>query len=29
VADLNNANFGRIFSAAPPHLIQFGCKIVF
>jgi hypothetical protein len=29
VSDLNNANFGRIFSAAPPRLIQFGFKIVF
>ncbi len=29
VADLNNANFGRIFSAAPPRLIQFGFKVIF
>jgi hypothetical protein len=29
VADLNSANFGRIFSAAPPRLMQFAAKLVF
>ncbi|MDX2154072.1 MAG: TonB-dependent receptor [Bryobacteraceae bacterium] len=29
VADLNSANFGRILSAAPPRLIQFGLKLTF
>jgi hypothetical protein len=29
VADLNSANFGRIFSAAPPRLMQFGLKLIF
>ena len=29
VADLNSANFGRIFSAAPPRLLQFGLKLIF
>ncbi len=29
VADLNSPNFGRIFSAAPPRLMQFGLKIMF
>jgi hypothetical protein len=29
VADLNSANFGRIFSAAPPRLMQFGLKLMF
>ena len=28
VADLNNANLGRIFSAAPPRLIQFALKLI-
>ncbi len=29
VADLNSANFGRILSAAPPRLMQFGVKLIF
>jgi Carboxypeptidase regulatory-like domain/TonB dependent receptor len=29
VADLNSVNFGRIFSAAPPRLMQFGLKFIF
>jgi hypothetical protein len=29
VADLNSSNFGRILSAAPPRLIQFGLKLMF
>jgi len=29
VADLNSANFGRIFSAAAPRLMQFACKLIF
>jgi outer membrane receptor protein involved in Fe transport len=29
VADLNSVNFGRIFSAAPPRLMQFGLKLIF
>jgi hypothetical protein len=29
VADLNSPNFGRIFSAAPPRLMQFGLKVMF
>jgi hypothetical protein len=29
VADLNSANFGRIFSAGPPRLLQFGVKVIF
>ena len=29
VADLNSPNFGRIFSAAPPRLMQFGLKLMF
>ena len=29
VADLNSSNFGRIFSAAPPRLMQFGIKLIF
>jgi hypothetical protein len=29
VADLNSANFGRIFSAAPPRLMQFALKVIF
>ena len=29
VADLNSANFGRIFSAAAPRLMQFGLKLIF
>jgi hypothetical protein len=29
VADLNSVNFGRIFSAAPPRLMQFGFKLIF
>jgi hypothetical protein len=29
VADLNSANFGRIFSAGPPRLLQFGVKLLF
>ena len=29
VSDLNSANFGRIFSAAPPRLMQFGLKMIF
>lgn len=29
VADLNSANFGRIFSAGPPRLMQFGLKLIF
>ncbi len=29
VADLNSPNFGRILSAAPPRLLQFGLKVVF
>jgi hypothetical protein len=29
VADLNSANFGRIFSAAPPRLMQFALKLMF
>jgi hypothetical protein len=29
VADLNSANFGRIFSAAPPRLMQFALKLIF
>ncbi len=29
VADLNSANFGRILSAGPPRLMQFGVKLVF
>jgi hypothetical protein len=29
VADLNSANFGRIFSAGPPRLLQFGVKLMF
>ena len=29
VADLNSANFGRILSAGPPRLMQFGVKFVF
>ena len=29
VADLNSANFGRIFSAAAPRLLQFGLKLIF
>ena len=27
VADLNSVNFGRIFSAGPPRLTQFGLKL--
>jgi hypothetical protein len=29
VADLNSVNFGRIFSAAAPRLMQFGLKLIF
>ena len=29
VADLNSANFGRILSAGPPRLMQFGLKLMF
>jgi len=29
VADLNSANFGRILSAGPPRLLQFGLKLIF
>lgn len=29
VADLSSANFGRIFSAAPPRQLQFGLKLIF
>jgi hypothetical protein len=29
VADLNSANFGRILTAAPPRLLQIGCKLIF
>ena len=29
VADLNSVNFGRIFSAAPPRLMQFGLEADF
>jgi hypothetical protein len=29
VADLNSANFGRIFSAAPPRQLQFALKFMF
>jgi hypothetical protein len=29
VADLNSSNFGRIFSAAAPRLMQFGIKLIF
>lgn len=29
VGDLNSANFGRIFTAAPPRLLQFALKLVF
>jgi hypothetical protein len=29
VADLNSVNFGRIFSAAAPRLMQFGVKVMF
>ena len=29
VADLNSANFGRIFSAGPPRLTQFALKLSF
>ena len=29
VADMNSSNFGRILSAAPPRLMQFGFKVVF
>ncbi len=29
VADLNSVNFGRIFSAGPPRLMQFGAKLIF
>jgi hypothetical protein len=29
VADLNSANFGRILSAGPPRLLQFGLKLLF
>jgi Carboxypeptidase regulatory-like domain/TonB dependent receptor len=29
VADLNSANFGRILSAGPPRLLQFGLKAMF
>jgi hypothetical protein len=29
VADLNSVNFGRIFSAGPPRLTQFGLKLTF
>jgi Carboxypeptidase regulatory-like domain/TonB dependent receptor len=29
VADLNSVNFGRIFSAAAPRLLQFGVKVMF
>ena len=29
VADLNSPNFGRIFSAGPPRLLQFGVKLIF
>src|SRR5262245_23831602 len=29
VADLNSANFGRIFSAGPPRLMQFALKLMF
>jgi len=29
VADLNSANFERIFSAGPPRLMQFAVKLIF
>jgi hypothetical protein len=29
VADLNSANFGRIFTAGPPRLMQFALKLMF
>jgi hypothetical protein len=29
VADLNSPNFGRIISAGPPRLLQFGVKLIF
>lgn len=29
VADLNSPNFGRIFSAGPPRLMQLAVKIMF
>ncbi|HXE80298.1 MAG TPA: TonB-dependent receptor [Vicinamibacterales bacterium] len=29
VADLNSANFGRILTAGPPRLLQFGLKVIF
>ena len=29
VADLNSSNFGKIFTAAPPRLMQFALKFMF
>jgi hypothetical protein len=29
VADLNSPNFGRIFSAGPPRLMQFAVKVLY
>ena len=29
VADLNSANFGRVFSAGPPRLMQFALRLMF
>jgi hypothetical protein len=29
VADLNSVNFGRIFTAGPPRLMQFAVKLMF
>ena len=29
VADLNAPNFGRVLSAGPPRLMQFGAKLAF
>jgi hypothetical protein len=29
VADLSSVNFGRIFSAGPPRLMQFAVKLMF
>ena len=29
VADFNSSNFGKIFTAAPPRLMQFALKLIF
>jgi hypothetical protein len=29
ISDLNSSSFGRIFTAAPPRLLQFGLKLMF